>query len=76
MSDTVYRLIGEHHNRLITVHPHPIRGMAQVDYATAKLLQEKGGWKRYAGPAQAEDGWIIPGSDPALKPRTGFKVDL
>lgn len=75
MSDTVYRLIGPNNNRLITVHPSPVRGMAQVSHETGELLKKQG-WKRYAGTAQAEDGWIIPGTDPTLKPRTSFKVDL
>jgi hypothetical protein len=75
MSDEVYRLIGPHHNRMITVHPSPVRGMAQVSQATGELLKKQG-WKRYGGPAQAEDGWVIPGTDPKLLPRSSFKVDI
>lgn len=75
MSDTVYRLLGPHNNRLVTVHPHPIKGMGQIDQKTGELLKAQG-WKRYAGSAQTEDGWIIPGSDPNLTPRSSFKVDL
>lgn len=74
MSDTVYRLIGPNHNRLITVHPSPVKGMAQISHETAEKLKAAG-WKRYAGTAEAEDGWIKPGSDPNLKPRSSFKVD-
>ena len=72
---SVYRLLGPHNNRLITVHPHPIKGMGQVDEAAAILLEEKGGWTRYKGTAQQEDGWIIPDTDPALKNRTTLRID-
>jgi hypothetical protein len=67
MSDTVYRLI--------TVHPSPVKGMAQIDHDTAEKLKVAG-WKRYTGTAEAEDGWIKPGTDPKLKHRTSFRVDL
>lgn len=66
MSEEVYRLMGPNNNRMITVHPSPVRELAQIDYATAETLK-KHGWRRYSGPAEAEDGWVKPGSDPNLK---------
>jgi hypothetical protein len=71
----VYRIIGPHNNRLLTVHPSATHGMGQVDHATAELLKTKGGWKRYIGSAQEDNGWIVPGSDPALKSRTTLRID-
>lgn len=72
MSPNVYRLIGPHHNRLVTVHPDAKKGMGQITHETAELLKEKAGWTRYTGTAEADEGWIIEGTDPKLKHRTQY----
>lgn len=79
MSDTVYRLLGPSHNRLLTVvdaaHTYPLKATGQISAAAAEFLM-KHGWTPYRGPAKAKAGWVVPGTDPNLRPRTSFKVDL
>lgn len=65
MSDDVYLLMGPNNNRMITVHPSPVRDLAQISHDTAEQLKKQG-WRRYSGPAEAEDGWVKAGSDPSL----------
>lgn len=68
MSDTVYRLLGPNHNRLVTVIDTQKHLPGQVSTAAAKNLKDCG-WRPYAGTAQTKAGWVIPGTDPALRPR-------
>jgi hypothetical protein len=65
---TVYRLLGVHHNRLVTVIDSDKHTSDQISPATAEILKAHG-WTRYAGPARTERGWVIPGTDPNLRPR-------
>jgi len=68
MSDTIYRLLGPHHNRLVTVIDAERLLPGQVSTKTGAELQAAG-WLVYVGPAKAPLGWVEPESDPALRPR-------
>jgi hypothetical protein len=68
MTGTVYRLLGPSHNRLVTVTEDPERRLGQIDETTSQLLQRHG-WTRYAGTAKTRAGWVVPGTDPDLRPR-------
>jgi hypothetical protein len=68
MTDTVYRLLGPHHNRLVTVIESPQRHLGQISPKSADELKKQG-WRPYAGTAQTKAGWITPGSDTNLRPR-------
>lgn len=71
---SAYRLLGPQHNRLLTVHPSPVRELGQISHETAEELK-KVGWVKYGGNAQDDNGWIIPDTDPLLKSRTTSRND-
>lgn len=68
MADTIYRLLGPNHNRLVTVVDDPKEHLGQISPQVAVNLR-KHGWRPYAGSARAERGWVIAGTDEHIRPR-------
>lgn len=64
------RIVGPNDNRLLTVAypPEKVAGPGVVSHTTAEKLLAAG-WREYHGPATTRGGWVVPGSDPALRPR-------
>jgi hypothetical protein len=64
-----YRLLGQSHNRLVTVvDSEPNRDLGQVSTIVGEQLV-KAGWTPYVGPAHSKGGWVVPDTDPQLHPR-------
>lgn len=71
MSQPGFRILGPHHNRLLIVPTVPRAETPPppgiVTRATADQLIACG-WAPYDGPATARRGWVVPGTDPTLRP--------
>ena len=68
MGDPIFRIVGPNHNRLLRVVDEPDQRLGEVDRATASILRRHG-FQVYTGPGRAARGWVVPGTDPDLKPR-------
>lgn len=65
--DTVYRLLGPSHNRLVTVLDAEKHQPGQVSHKVAEALKVAG-WQEYKGTATTKAGWVVKDTDPALHP--------
>lgn len=68
MSDTVFRIIGPHSNRLLTVIDAEKLLPGQVSRRTGRILMAHG-WFVYQGPGKDDHGWLVAGSDPNRHPK-------
>lgn len=72
MNATLVRILGPSQNRLLAVTGENDSRAGTVSEDVARQLLAKG-WKEYQGPAEAEHGWVVPDTDPNLRPQQLFR---
>lgn len=70
MSGRSHRIVGPNENRLLAVVDLD-KDLMRPGLCSAKTAEHliAAGWREYHGPATTRGGWVVPGSDPALRPR-------